>query len=49
MEKLRKMQRRAVVWITRAFCISPTAGIEAIADLIPIYLYLKKLYGHVLL
>jgi len=49
MEKLRKMQRRAVVQITKAFHMSPTAGIEAIASLIPIHLYLKKLYECVLL
>ena len=43
------MQKRAAIWITRAFCTSPTAGIKAIAGLIPIHLHLQKLYGCVLL
>ena len=34
LEKLKKMQRRAAIWITGAFCTSPTAGIKAIAGLI---------------
>jgi len=43
LEKLRKMQRKATIWITEAFCMSSIAGIKAIASLIPIYLYLQKL------
>ena len=39
-KELRKIQRRAVLW---TFCISPMSYIEAIASLIPIYLYLQKL------
>jgi len=31
LEKLRKMQRRATIWITEAFCMCPIAGIKAIA------------------
>ena len=42
---LRKMQWRVVLWISGAFWTSPIAEIEAIAGLIPIYLYLKKLYN----
>ena len=42
---LRKMQQRAALWISSTFQTSPTAGIEAIAGLIPIHLYLKKLQG----
>jgi len=34
------MQRKAAIWILGAFCTSPTAGIKAIAGLIPIYLHL---------
>ena len=49
LEKLRKIQRRAVIWITGAFCMSSTAGIETIASLISIYLDIHKLYGCVLL
>ena len=37
------MQRKAALWILGAFRTSPTGGIEALADLIPIHLYLKKL------
>ena len=40
---LRKMQRRAILWILGTFWVSPSFGIEAIASLIPIYLHLKKL------
>jgi len=49
LDKLKKIQKRAAIWITRAFCTSPTAGIEAIVRLIPIHLHLQKLDGHVLL
>jgi len=37
------MQYKATLWILGAFCTSSTGGIEALAGLIPIYLYLKKL------
>jgi len=42
---LGKMQRRATIWILGAFKTSPLEGIEAIADLIPIKIYLQKLGG----
>ena len=45
LQSLNKMQCRAVLWITRAFHISPSYGIKAIAGLIPILLHLKKLIG----
>jgi len=44
LKSLRKMQRRVALWITGAFHTSPTMGVEAIIGLIPINLYLKKLY-----
>ena len=37
------MQRRAMLWIVGAFCTSLTTGIEAIASLISIHLYIQKL------
>ena len=37
------------IWITGAFCTSPSEGIKAISSLIPIHLYLKKLYDKFLL
>ena len=40
---LRKMQRRAAIWILGAFKTLPTEGLEAITGLIPIKLYLHKL------
>jgi len=43
--ELKKMQRRAALWIMGAFQISPSEGIEAIAGLIPITLHLRKLNG----
>jgi len=43
--ELKKMQCRAALWITGAFRMSPSEGVEAIASLIPINLYLKKLNG----
>ena len=46
---LRKMQHRTAIWIIDAFCTSPTEDIEAITGLIPIHLYLKKLYNKFLL
>ena len=39
---LRKMQRRAAIWITGVFWTSPILGIEAIAGLIPIHLHLQN-------
>jgi len=39
------MQIRVAIWILGAFHTSPTEEIEALADLIPIHLYLKKLSG----
>jgi len=41
------MQRRAATWILDAFCTLSSFGIEAIAGLIPIHLYLYKLSGRV--
>ena len=43
MKILGKMQRRATIWILRAFKISPSEDLEAIAGLIPIKFYLQKL------
>ena len=43
MKILDKMQRRAIIWILRAFKISPTEGIKAIAGIIPIKFHLQKL------
>jgi len=37
------MQCNAALWITGAFCTSPTGGTEALAGLIPVYLHLRKL------
>ena len=37
------MQRKAALWILGTFRTSSTGGIEALAGLIPIHLYLKKL------
>lgn len=45
LKRLKKMQRRAVIWILGAFCTLSLFGIEAIVDLIPIYLHLWKLSG----
>jgi len=39
------MQRRAALWIVGSFKMSPSMGIEAIANLIPINLYLQKIGG----
>jgi len=44
-----KMQWRAALWISGAFCTSPILGIEAISGLVPIYLHLRKLYSQFLL
>ena len=46
---LQKMQWRAAIWISGTFQISPSLEIKAISGLVPIYLYLKKLYGRFLL
>jgi len=43
MKVLRKMQRRANLWILEAFKTSPTDGLEAITGLIPIKFHLQKL------
>ena len=43
MKILDKMQRRATIYILRAFKTSPTKGIEAIAGIIPIKFHLQKL------
>jgi len=40
LKMLGKMQRRATIWILETFKTSPSFGIKAIADLIPINLYL---------
>jgi len=40
---LRKMQRRAAIWILEAFKTLPTDGLEAITGLIPIKFHLQKL------
>jgi len=37
------MQRRAAIWILRAFKMSPSEGIEAIVGIIPIKFHLQKL------
>jgi len=42
---LKKMQRRAALWILRAFHTFPILEIKAIADLVSIYLYLQKISG----
>ena len=43
MKILRKMQRRATIWILGAFKTLPTDSLEAIARLIPIKFHLQKL------
>jgi len=43
LKALGKMQKRAAIWILRAFKTSPSYDIKAIAGLIPIILYLQKL------
>ena len=42
---LRKIQRRAFLWILEAFKTSLSFGIKAIASLIPIHLHFQKLSG----
>ena len=41
------MQRRAAIWILGAFQTSPSYGIEAITDLMPIHLHFHKLRSRV--
>ena len=43
--ELKKIQQRAVLWITGTLWTLPSKGIKAIAGLIPINLYLYKLNG----
>jgi len=43
MKILGKVQRRAAIWILRAFKTSPMEGIEAITGIIPIKFHLQKL------
>ena len=43
------MQQRAALWIRGMFWTSPTLGVEAISELVPIHLYLRKLYRRFLL
>jgi len=43
LKALSKMQRRVAIWILGAFKTSPLYGIKAIAELVPIKLYLQKL------
>jgi len=43
LKELRKIQRRATIWILRAFHISSTLSIKVITRLIPIHLHLQKL------
>ena len=45
LKKLRKIQYKATLWITDTFHTFPTWGVEIIAGLIPIYLYLQTLSG----
>jgi len=45
LKALGKMQRRAAIWTLGAFKTFPLYGIEAIAGLVPIKLYLQKLGG----
>lgn len=45
LKELRKMQRRAALWITGTFWTFPTWGVEAITRLISIYFYLDKING----
>jgi len=45
LKELRKMQRRAIIWILEAFCTSLLFSIKAITRLFLIHLYLQKLSG----
>ena len=49
MKILNKMQRRATIWISGTFKMSPLEEIEAIAGIIPIKFYLQKLAGRSLI
>jgi len=49
MKLLNKMQRRVAIWILGTFKTSPSEGIEALADIIPIKFYLQKLTDHSLI
>jgi hypothetical protein len=43
LDSLRKMQRRACLWITGAFKTSPMGAAETFAGMPPIHLHVKKL------
>jgi hypothetical protein len=43
LDSLRKMQRRACLWITSAFKTSPMGAAETLAGVPPIDLHVKKL------
>ena len=43
LKELRKMQIKATIWILGAFCTSLSLEIEAVIELLPIYLHLQKL------
>ena len=45
LKKLKKIQYRVALWIMDVFHTSPSWGVEAIASLIPIHLYLSKVSG----
>jgi len=45
LKELRKIQRRAVICILKAFHTLPSLEIKAIAGLLPIHLHLQKLSG----
>jgi len=45
LKELRKIQRRAAIWILGAFHTLPSPGVKAIAGLLPIDLHLQKLSG----
>ena len=45
LKELRKMQRRATIWVLGAFCTLLSLGIEAIAELLLIHLHLQKPSG----
>jgi len=45
LKELKKIQRRATIWILGAFYISLSLGIKVVAGLIPIHLHLQKLSG----
>ena len=49
MKILNKIQRRAAIWISETFKTSPSEGIEAITEIIPIKFHLQKLTGRFLI